>query len=153
MPTLNTELKVLNFHQFNQFSSSPALHWKVPVQPTSAFCWSSTSTPRTTAPGFIQGFCACVYMMISRLFMKELECPSQSHWNIVLSSWTLLPGLFRISVVKMFSSSDVLGISPCFQYWHYLLSMISTSIILLWMVICFAGQHLRREISDFSHGP
>lgn len=72
-----------------------------------------------------------------------------------LSSCEMLPGLFRISVLKMLGfplmclvAHPVVLISMC-----YLLAIPYVSIILLWMVICFAGQCLRPEISDFSHGP
>lgn len=91
--------------------------------------------------------------------------PGCSWWNpnalsesleyMVLSSWEMLPGLFRISVLRTLVfplmclvAHPVLSISMC-----YLLAIPYASIILLWMVICFAGQRLSPEISDFSRGP
>lgn len=141
-----------------------------PVQPVQFLSCTTVESASTTHPCLLlelnkhptnhssclypRFLCLCMYDDLKAIHEEAWMPFSESLEYIVLSSRTLLPGLFRISVVRMcFFSSAVLRVSLCFQYWRYLLAMISTSIILLWMVICFAGQHLRRKISDFSRGP
>lgn len=101
-----------------------------------------------------------VYAFVYRLWfpgwsLRNTNTLSKSVEYMGLSSLEMLPGLFRVLVLRTLGfplmcllAHPVLSISMC-----YLLAISYASIILLWMVICFAGQCLSPEISGFSHGP